>query len=99
MQHLDFESVKTERPGELIAYYKIASKIFFTLFLSVLCSLFEMNILSEGSIDTFSGHYKWALDQLFYKHNFSRVIILEGEMGYLIMLFYPLRSLLKIYGN
>lgn len=26
-----------------------------------------------------SGHYKWALDQLFYKHNFSRVIILEGE--------------------
>ncbi|KOM48130.1 hypothetical protein LR48_Vigan07g183400 [Vigna angularis] len=22
---------------------------------------------------------KWALDQLFYKHNFSRVIILEGE--------------------
>ncbi|THF96230.1 hypothetical protein TEA_010165 [Camellia sinensis var. sinensis] len=23
-------------------------------------------------------HYKWALDQLFYKHNFSRVIILEG---------------------
>ncbi|XP_028120018.1 alpha-1,3-mannosyl-glycoprotein 2-beta-N-acetylglucosaminyltransferase-like [Camellia sinensis] len=25
-------------------------------------------------------HYKWALDQLFYKHNFSRVIILEDDM-------------------
>ncbi|XP_020237698.1 alpha-1,3-mannosyl-glycoprotein 2-beta-N-acetylglucosaminyltransferase isoform X1 [Cajanus cajan] len=50
MQHLDFEPVQTERPGELIAYYKIAS------------------------------HYKWALDQLFYKHNFSRVIILEDDM-------------------
>lgn len=48
MQHLDFEPVHTERPGELIAYYKIAR------------------------------HYKWALDQLFHKHNFSRVIILEG---------------------
>ncbi|XP_058785745.1 alpha-1,3-mannosyl-glycoprotein 2-beta-N-acetylglucosaminyltransferase isoform X1 [Vicia villosa] len=50
MQHLDFESVQTERPGELIAYYKIAR------------------------------HYKWALGQLFYKHNFSRVIILEDDM-------------------
>ncbi|XP_050880861.1 alpha-1,3-mannosyl-glycoprotein 2-beta-N-acetylglucosaminyltransferase isoform X4 [Lathyrus oleraceus] len=50
MQHLDFESVQTERPGELIAYYKI------------------------------SRHYKWALGQLFYKHNFSRVIILEDDM-------------------
>ncbi|RDX61027.1 Alpha-1,3-mannosyl-glycoprotein 2-beta-N-acetylglucosaminyltransferase, partial [Mucuna pruriens] len=50
MQHLDFEPVQTERPGELIAYYKIAR------------------------------HYKWALDQLFYKHNFSRVIILEDDM-------------------
>ncbi|XP_070028700.1 alpha-1,3-mannosyl-glycoprotein 2-beta-N-acetylglucosaminyltransferase [Nicotiana sylvestris] len=50
MQHLDFEPVHTERPGELIAYYKIAR------------------------------HYKWALDQLFYKHNFSRVIILEDDM-------------------
>ncbi|KAL8506481.1 hypothetical protein ACS0TY_017391 [Phlomoides rotata] len=26
------------------------------------------------------GHYKWALDQLFYKHKFSRVIILEDDM-------------------
>lgn len=25
LQHLDFEKVKTERPGEMIAYYKIAS--------------------------------------------------------------------------
>ncbi|KAG7623317.1 Glycosyl transferase family 13 [Arabidopsis suecica] len=50
MQHLDFEPVVTERPGELTAYYKIAR------------------------------HYKWALDQLFYKHKFSRVIILEDDM-------------------
>ncbi|XP_031128060.1 alpha-1,3-mannosyl-glycoprotein 2-beta-N-acetylglucosaminyltransferase isoform X2 [Ipomoea triloba] len=50
MQHLDYEPVHTERPGEIIAYYKIAR------------------------------HYKWALDQLFYKHNFSRVIILEDDM-------------------
>lgn len=50
MQHLDYEPVHTERPGELIAYYKIAR------------------------------HYKWALDGLFYKHNFSRVIILEDDM-------------------
>ncbi|XP_059647365.1 alpha-1,3-mannosyl-glycoprotein 2-beta-N-acetylglucosaminyltransferase-like [Cornus florida] len=50
MQHLDDEPVKTERPGELIAYYKIAR------------------------------HYKWALDQLFNRHNFSRVIILEDDM-------------------
>ncbi|XP_011088716.1 alpha-1,3-mannosyl-glycoprotein 2-beta-N-acetylglucosaminyltransferase isoform X1 [Sesamum indicum] len=50
MQHLDYEPVHTERPGELIAYYKIAR------------------------------HYKWALDQLFYNHKFSRVIILEDDM-------------------
>ncbi|KAL8234357.1 hypothetical protein R6Q59_020457 [Mikania micrantha] len=50
MQHLDYEPVHTERPGELIAYYKIAR------------------------------HYKWALDQLFYKHSFNRVIILEDDM-------------------
>ncbi|XP_056164260.1 alpha-1,3-mannosyl-glycoprotein 2-beta-N-acetylglucosaminyltransferase isoform X1 [Syzygium oleosum] len=50
MQHLDSKPVQTERPGELIAYYKIAQ------------------------------HYKWALDELFYKHNFSRVIILEDDM-------------------
>jgi alpha-1,3-mannosyl-glycoprotein beta-1,2-N-acetylglucosaminyltransferase len=25
-----------------------------------------------------SEHYKWALDALFIKHNFDRVIILEG---------------------
>lgn len=50
MQHLDYASVHTERPGELIAYYKIAR------------------------------HYKWALDELFYKHNFSKVVILEDDM-------------------
>ncbi|XP_021277536.1 alpha-1,3-mannosyl-glycoprotein 2-beta-N-acetylglucosaminyltransferase [Herrania umbratica] len=50
MQHLDFDPVHTERPGELIAYYKIAR------------------------------HYKWALDELFYKDNFDRVIILEDDM-------------------
>ncbi|XP_043711042.1 alpha-1,3-mannosyl-glycoprotein 2-beta-N-acetylglucosaminyltransferase isoform X1 [Telopea speciosissima] len=50
MQHLDLRPVQTERPGEMIAYYKISS------------------------------HYKWALDELFYKHNFSRVIILEDDM-------------------
>ncbi|KAL6270981.1 hypothetical protein ACE6H2_027892 [Prunus campanulata] len=50
MQHLDYEPVHTDRPGELIAYYKIAR------------------------------HYKWALDGLFYKHNFSQVIILEDDM-------------------
>uniref|UniRef100_A0A6N2LKX8 Alpha-1,3-mannosyl-glycoprotein 2-beta-N-acetylglucosaminyltransferase n=1 Tax=Salix viminalis TaxID=40686 RepID=A0A6N2LKX8_SALVM len=49
-QHLDSEPVQTQRPGEIIAYYKIAR------------------------------HYKWAMDQLFYKHNFSRVIILEDDM-------------------
>ncbi|KAG0456998.1 hypothetical protein HPP92_022155 [Vanilla planifolia] len=50
MQHLDFEPVETERPGEIVAYYKIAK------------------------------HYKWALDELFFKRNFSRVIILEDDM-------------------
>ncbi|KAF5443704.1 hypothetical protein F2P56_036239 [Juglans regia] len=50
MQHLDYKPVQTERPGELIAYYKIAS------------------------------HYKWALDELFFKHKFNRVIILEDDM-------------------
>ncbi|GAA0183318.1 protein modifying enzyme [Lithospermum erythrorhizon] len=50
MQHLEYEPLQTERPGELIAYYKIAR------------------------------HYKWALDQLFYKHKFNRVIILEDDM-------------------
>ncbi|KAJ8766987.1 hypothetical protein K2173_012496 [Erythroxylum novogranatense] len=50
IQHLDSEPVQTERPGELIAYYKIAR------------------------------HYKWALDKLFYKHNFNRIIILEDDM-------------------
>ncbi|MQM16800.1 hypothetical protein Taro_049761 [Colocasia esculenta] len=50
IKHLDFRPVQTDRPGELIAYYKIAN------------------------------HYKWALDELFFKHNFSRVIILEDDM-------------------
>uniref|UniRef100_A0A8R7JY01 Alpha-1,3-mannosyl-glycoprotein 2-beta-N-acetylglucosaminyltransferase n=1 Tax=Triticum urartu TaxID=4572 RepID=A0A8R7JY01_TRIUA len=40
----------TERPGEKVAYYKIAN------------------------------HYKWALDELFIKHDFRRVIILEDDM-------------------
>jgi len=73
MQHLDFEPVQTERPGEIIAYYKIASKSIFSF--PGLCSPFERNI----QLIHLSGHYKWALDVLFYKHNFSRVIILEGE--------------------
>ncbi|PPD70270.1 hypothetical protein GOBAR_DD32846 [Gossypium barbadense] len=51
MQHIDYDPVHTDRPGELIAYYKIAR------------------------------HYKWALDELFYKHNFDRVIILESIMA------------------
>lgn len=38
----------------------------------------------RGQLIPLSGHYKWALDQLFYKHNFSRVIILEGEMGHFL---------------
>ncbi|KAE8712838.1 Alpha-1,3-mannosyl-glycoprotein 2-beta-N-acetylglucosaminyltransferase [Hibiscus syriacus] len=50
MQHIDYDPVQAERPGELIAYYKIAR------------------------------HYKWALDELFFKHNFDRVIILEDDM-------------------
>ncbi|KAI6677463.1 hypothetical protein NL676_038259 [Syzygium grande] len=50
MQHLNSTPVQTERPMELIAYYKIAR------------------------------HYKWALDELLYKHNFSRVIILGDDM-------------------
>eukprot|EP00262_Sarcandra_glabra_P006811 TRINITY_DN19367_c0_g1_i1.p1 TRINITY_DN19367_c0_g1~~TRINITY_DN19367_c0_g1_i1.p1 ORF type:complete len:444 (+),score=97.68 TRINITY_DN19367_c0_g1_i1:275-1606(+) len=50
MQHVDLEPVHPGRPGELVAYYKIA------------------------------GHYKWALDELFIKHNFNRVIILEDDM-------------------
>uniref|UniRef100_A0A453Q8Z7 Alpha-1,3-mannosyl-glycoprotein 2-beta-N-acetylglucosaminyltransferase n=2 Tax=Aegilops tauschii subsp. strangulata TaxID=200361 RepID=A0A453Q8Z7_AEGTS len=50
MQHVDLEPVRTERPGENVAYYKIAN------------------------------HYKWALDELFIKHDFRRVIILEDDM-------------------
>lgn len=50
MQHLDYDPIHTDRPGELTAYYKIAR------------------------------HYKWALDELFYKHNFSKVVILEDDM-------------------
>ncbi|XP_020683561.1 alpha-1,3-mannosyl-glycoprotein 2-beta-N-acetylglucosaminyltransferase-like [Dendrobium catenatum] len=50
MQHLDLQPVNPERPGEIIAYYKIAR------------------------------HYKWALDELFLKKNFSRVIVLEDDM-------------------
>lgn len=36
MQHLDFEPVQTERPGELIAYYKIARKNFLHTFFFVM---------------------------------------------------------------
>ncbi|KAF3771796.1 Alpha-1-3-mannosyl-glycoprotein 2-beta-N-acetylglucosaminyltransferase [Nymphaea thermarum] len=45
--HLQVEPVKTERPGEIIAYYKIAN------------------------------HYKWALEQLFGKYNFSHTDDME----------------------
>lgn len=38
----------------------------------------EIAIARITQIYGLSGHYKWALDQLFYKHKFSRVIILEG---------------------
>ena len=31
LQHLDYEQVQTERPGELVAYYKIARKDIFFL--------------------------------------------------------------------
>jgi alpha-1,3-mannosyl-glycoprotein beta-1,2-N-acetylglucosaminyltransferase len=55
MQHVNLEPVRTERPGELTAYYKIAK------------------------------HYKWALDELFIKHNFARVIILEGLTSTMIL--------------
>ncbi|KAL9820278.1 putative alpha-1,3-mannosyl-glycoprotein 2-beta-N-acetylglucosaminyltransferase [Arabidopsis thaliana] len=72
MQHLDFEPVVTERPGELTAYYKIARKDWF------LFSLRPSSSITETLFNT--GHYKWALDQLFYKHKFSRVIILEDDM-------------------
>ncbi|CAB80489.1 glycosyltransferase like protein [Arabidopsis thaliana] len=71
-QHLDFEPVVTERPGELTAYYKIARKDWF------LFSLRPSSSITETLFNT--GHYKWALDQLFYKHKFSRVIILEGYL-------------------
>lgn len=47
MQHLDFEPVQTERPGELIAYYKIARKSIFLFS----CDVFS--IWKEYSIDTF----------------------------------------------
>ncbi|EFH47387.1 predicted protein [Arabidopsis lyrata subsp. lyrata] len=67
MQHLDFEPVITERPGELIAYYKIARKDWFLL------SLRPSSSITETLFNT--GHYKWALDQLFYKHKFGRVTI------------------------
>jgi len=46
MQHLDFEPVQTERPGELIAYYKIARKCFQLAF--PLCPLFEKILLKRG---------------------------------------------------
>ncbi|CAN1304997.1 Alpha-1,3-mannosyl-glycoprotein 2-beta-N-acetylglucosaminyltransferase [Linum perenne] len=73
MQHLDSEPLYMDNPGELIAYYKIARK--------------ETSFPLSTSFLYFShqffpslGHYKWALDQLFYKHKFNRVIILEDDM-------------------
>eukprot|EP00256_Glycine_max_P060839 XP_014629857.1 alpha-1,3-mannosyl-glycoprotein 2-beta-N-acetylglucosaminyltransferase isoform X1 [Glycine max] len=83
MQHLDFEPVQTERPGELTAYYKIARKSFLHGFLVVFSIKNRPNLqfcLKNIQLIPLSGHYKWALDQLFYKHNFSRVIILEDDM-------------------
>ncbi|KAL7163556.1 hypothetical protein ACSBR2_039627 [Camellia fascicularis] len=50
--HLDHEPVHTERPEEMIVYYKIAR------------------------------HYKWALDQLFYKHNFNDMEISPDFFDY-----------------
>ncbi|KAF8406720.1 hypothetical protein HHK36_008812 [Tetracentron sinense] len=38
---------------------------------------------SHGELTAYykiASHYKWALDELFYKHNFSRVILLEDDM-------------------
>lgn len=34
-QHIDYDPVHTDRPGELIAYYKIARKDCFSFFLSI----------------------------------------------------------------
>ncbi|KAL3624333.1 hypothetical protein CASFOL_033149 [Castilleja foliolosa] len=51
-QHLDFEPVHTELPGDLITYYKIARQ------------------------------YKWALDQLFYKHKFNDMEIAPDFFDY-----------------
>ena len=30
-------------------------------------------------------HYKWALDELFIKHDFRRVIILEGLISLMVL--------------
>ncbi|AQK43232.1 Alpha-13-mannosyl-glycoprotein 2-beta-N-acetylglucosaminyltransferase [Zea mays] len=38
-------------------------------------------------------HYKWALDNLFIKHNFARVIILEGNTTHFAMLAFCRSSL------
>lgn len=80
MQHLDYEPVITERPGELIAYYKIARKDTLYTILNCVMPLAGDKVfpMCYQFTTVFSGHYKWALDQLFYKHNFNRVIILEG---------------------
>ncbi|CAO2203694.1 unnamed protein product [Urochloa humidicola] len=69
MQHVDLEPVQTERPGELIAYYKIAK------------------------------HYKWALDELFIKHNFARVVILEDDMEIAPDFFYYFEAAAKLLDN
>lgn len=46
---------------------------FFFIFTCLLQVLALKHLVSQG-------HYKWALDELFYKHNFDRVIILEGDV-------------------
>ena len=98
-QHLDDNPPKTKNPGELIAYYKIASEFLiwylpaneiYLLFVSSLDdgnSRFASNVLFLISfpgwlILLLTGHYKWALTQLFNKRGFRRVIILEGRWLY-----------------
>ncbi|KAL4186430.1 hypothetical protein AMTRI_Chr09g14100 [Amborella trichopoda] len=83
MQHIESSPIRTERPGELIAYYKIASKysaffhfLHITFLLSFVLFSFLVFLLTKLSPD----HYKWALHRLFDEYNFSRVIILEDDM-------------------
>ena len=65
------------------------------LLVRIFCSFFD-NFYKLHCLCTclFLGHYKWALDELFYKHNLSRVIILEGET---LLLYFFFLSLLIIF--